>query len=69
MAVKFPVLTSEIARRGMTKSKLAEAIGVSYRSFHNKMTGVSSFTWDEVNIIQERFFPDIDKDHLFSRSA
>ena len=65
MDVKFTVLSGVIAQRGVSKTKIASAIGVSYRAFHNKMTGRSSFTWDEVKTIQSRFFPDIVKDELF----
>ena len=69
MALKYPVLTGKIAERGISKSKIAEAIGISPRSFRNKMDGNTKFTWEEVCIIQERFFPDMQMKDLFSRSA
>ena len=69
MAIKYPILTGKIAERGIAKTKIAEAIGVSYRSFHNKMDGNTSFTWDEVCMIQERFFPDMQLKDLFARTA
>ena len=65
MVVKYPVLTGEIARRGMVRSRIAKAIGVSYRSFYNKMTGTAPFTWEEACTIQSQFFPDITKEELF----
>lgn len=65
MVIKYPVLTGEIARRGMIRSRMAKAIGVSPRSFYNKMTGKAPFTWEEVCTIQSQFFPDITKEELF----
>lgn len=67
MPNKFPKLMGAIAERGVLKSKIANAMGVSYRAFYNKMTGRSSLTWEEICIIQEQFFPDISKDELFKR--
>lgn len=64
----YPVLSGEIAKRGIRKSAIARSINVSYHSFYNKMTGVSSFTFDEVCSIQERFFPDMDLRTLFRRT-
>ena len=64
MAIKYPVLAGKIVERGIAKTKIAEAIGVSGRSFKNKMDGVTNFTWDEVCIIQDRFFPDMQMKEL-----
>lgn len=69
MAIKYPILTGKIAERGISKTKIAEAIGISPRSFRNKMDGNTQFTWDEVCIIQERFFPDMQMKDLFTRTA
>ena len=68
MALKYPVLTGKIAERGISKSRIAEAIGISPRSFRNKMEGSTKFTWEEVCVIQERFFPDMQMKDLFSRT-
>ena len=69
MAIKYPMLTGKIAERGISKSKIADAIGISPRSLRNKMDGNTSFTWEEVCTIQERFFPDMQMKDLFSRTA
>ena len=69
MAIKYPVFAGKIAERGIAKTKMAEAIGVSNRTFRNKMEGITSFTWDEVCVIQERFFPDMQLKDLFARTA
>lgn len=42
-----------------------EAQGISPKSLGLKLAGKRDFKWDEVCLIQSRFFPDIDKDTLF----
>lgn len=69
MTIKYPVLEAKITDRGIKKNKIAEAINVSYRSFTNKLSGNTAFTWDEVCVVQERFFPDMELKDLFSRTA
>lgn len=66
--VKYPLLTGMIAQRDIKKTKIAKAIGISERAFHYKMTGRTSFTWEEVCAIQAQFFPDVSKDELFKVS-
>ena len=44
-----------------------QAIGVTPKSFNNKLAGKSPFTWPEVQTIQKRFFPDMNKDDLFQQ--
>ena len=63
---RYPNLEAEIARRRIQKSDIAKAMNISYRSFHNKTTGVCEFTWPEVNLIQHQFFPDVKKEYLFA---
>lgn len=63
--VVYPTLAGEIAKRGIKKKAIAEAIGVSYRAFDNKMNNVSPFTWPEVSVIRKTFFPDLTVDELF----
>lgn len=64
--VAFPVLAGEIAKRGIKKCAISAALGVSGRTFYNKMSGQVPFTWPEVCEINERFFPDMSKDELFA---
>ena len=67
MRIAYPRLTAEVARRGIKKSAIAEALGISGRSLYNKMSGAVPFTWPETCMIQHRFFPDMEKDDLFSK--
>jgi len=67
MQIAYPVLSGEIAKRGIKKCAIASALGISGKSLYNKMCGDVPFTWPEVCSINDRFFPDMDKDSLFSR--
>lgn len=68
MASCYPVLTGEIAKRGIKKKAIADQIGVSARAFYNKLDGTSSFTWDEVCMIAKTFFPDMNVHTLFAHN-
>lgn len=67
MNIFYPNLVAEVARRGIKKSAIADAIGISDRTLRNKMSGDAPFTWPEVCTIRDRFFPDMEKDILFAR--
>lgn len=64
----YPVLTGEIAKRGIKKTAIARSIGISDRSLRNRFNGVSDFTWPEVETIRKRFFPDMSAEELFVRA-
>lgn len=66
MNVPYPNLRGEIAKRGVKKSVVASALGISDRALRNKMDGITPFTWPEVCVINQRFFLDLGKDFLFS---
>lgn len=70
MRTVYPVLISEIAKRGIKKNAIAARIGVSERCLYNKLYGISSFTWEEICAIVDCFFPDMAgrKDELFARA-
>lgn len=67
MKVVYKTLAGEIAKRGIKKKVIAARIGVSERSFYNKLNGDAPFTWEEVCKITKYFFPDMDKNILFSK--
>lgn len=66
MTVVYPILVGEIAKRGVKKTAIADSLGITERTFYNKLTGISSFTWNEVRTINKRFFPDMTPNDLFS---
>ena len=45
---------------------MAKTLGITNRSFTNKMNGITSWTWPEVCKVNAIFFPDMDKDTLFA---
>ena len=63
----FPVLVAEIAKRKIKRCQLARAIGVSQKSLYNKLHGTTPFTWDEVTILRNMFFPEFTSDELFAK--
>ncbi len=69
MAVHYPVLEGEIAKRGIKKQVIAQRIGVSRRTLMYKLSGESDFNWNEVCIMQSVFFPDMDKDTLMRSNS
>ena len=66
--VYYPTLEREIAGRGIKKKTIAECIGVCNKSLNNKLSGRVPFTLPEVSAIKDRFFPDMQLEHLFARS-
>lgn len=67
--IMYPVLEGKIAERGIKKTAIADRLDITDRSFYNKMTGASAFTWEEVVALQSNFFPDLTKDYLMQTSA
>lgn len=65
METKFCVLNGKIAESNLLRRDIAKRLGISNRSFRNKMTGETSFTWDEVKLIRNEFFPGIPLEQLF----
>lgn len=61
----YSYLKGKIVERGTRQTIIADALGISPKSLGLKLAGKRDFKWDEVCLIQSRFFPDIDKDTLF----
>lgn len=66
--VFYPTLISEMAKREITKKELAETTGICFRALQNRLSGKTPFTWPEVCIINEQFFPDMSKEALFAQA-
>ena len=64
----FPILTGEIAKRGIKKKAIAQSIGVCDKALNNKLTGKSPFTYSEARTINRQFFPDMSIDELFAEA-
>ena len=61
----YSTLEQKIAERGIKKSVIAAAAGITTQALNNKLCGKSPLTWPEVLTIQRCFFPDMTKDELF----
>ena len=66
--IMYPNLEGKIAERGIKKTAIADKLDITRRSLSNKLSGVSSFTWEEVLMMQTCFFPDVTKDYLMQTS-
>lgn len=66
--VCYPVLVGEMAKREVQKKEMAKSLGICYKALNNKLSGKTPFTWPEVCSINATFFPDMEKDVLFTRA-
>lgn len=62
----FPNLKAEIARKSLKEKDIAKKIGLSAKTFSNKMRGHSDFTLREMLAIKKYFFPDFSLEYLFA---
>ena len=68
MRVVYPELVGGLARNSIKRKEVATALGITPRTLYSKLVGETDFTLSEANLIQHRFFPDMDKDVLFKRA-
>ena len=68
MTVVFPVLISEIAKRGIKRKDIAGCLGICEKTLKQKLDGITEFTWREVKEVSTHFFPDIPLVNLFGES-
>ena len=64
----YPILAGEIAKRGIKKYEIADALGITSRALYNRLNGQVEFTWGEVCTLQSGFFPEIEKDLLLHKN-
>ena len=64
--VYYPILTAAIKEKNISKSVIADYIGISKEVLSYKLSGKLPFTYHEALTIQVLFFPDIPLDNLFS---
>ena len=65
-SVAFSNLRAEMARNGITISKIAKIIGVTRDTMGKKLSQKSPINLDEAFAIQKEFFPDSDVSYLFA---
>lgn len=60
-------LESEMVRKRVNRSDLAETLQVRYATVCDKLNGKSSFTLDEALKIKRKYFPRLNFENLFER--
>lgn len=68
MRVIYPELVGGLAKNSIKKIDVATALGITTRTLYSKLVGETDFTLSEANLIQRRFFPDMDQETLFKRA-
>lgn len=71
--VLYPNLVAEMARRGLTITKLAKLLNMSRVNLYNKLYGITNFTLKDITAIQEILKAadsngDYTLDYLFSKA-
>lgn len=61
----FPNLEAEMARKKITKAKLADILGITSTTLSFKLNGKSTLTLKECVEIKKKAFPDKSLDYLF----
>ncbi len=64
----FPILESEIAKRGIRKKDIAKSIGITERSLTKKLSGETDWWWNEVLAIHA-IFPYVPPEKLFEHNS
>lgn len=67
--VRFPNLKAEMARNGVSGADISSKIGVSQKSFSNKLIGKTEFTRSEMIAIQSVFEQGFTIEYLFETPA
>ena len=61
----FKNLQAEMVRHDITDNNVIQTLGISAKSFNNKMSGRTEFTRKEMYLIKTEFFPDYELEYLF----
>ncbi len=61
----YPNLRAEIARKGVTATAIADALGITKGTLSQKMQGKSAFTVPEAKAIKKLLDADVTIDELF----
>lgn len=59
-------LEAEMARKGITKSFIAEKMGMRYATLVDKLNGRYPLYFEQAVMIQKLFFPEYNLEYLFS---
>lgn len=62
-------LVHELKKKNITNKAVAELIGISEKTFFNKVNGASEFTLTEAMSINDNLLPEFKLGYLFTRTA
>jgi len=68
MSAAYPEVIAEMEKRSLTRREVANGLGISTRTLYSKLFGKTDFTLSEADAIHAKFFPDVAKDKLFTRT-
>lgn len=60
----FPNFTALLLRK-TTLQNAAKVLDITSRTLYNKLNGRTQFTWREVCVLRDTFFPDCTVDEIF----
>ena len=63
----YPNLEAELARNDISKTEIAEFLGVRQATVYDKLNGNSSIKLDEALAIKREFFSELNMEYLFKK--
>lgn len=63
--IKLENLEAEMKRRRISRSDIAHALGLSYRTIHSRFNGESEWGYSECVKVRNTYFPDMELSYLF----
>lgn len=64
----YPNLVGQMAARGISRATLAATLKCAPKTLYYKLNGRSQFTWNEVCLMRNELFPDLEISTLMYRS-
>lgn len=64
--VKVENLEAEMKRNKISRSDIANLLGLSYRTIHSRFNGESEWGYTECVKVRDAYFPDKSLDYLFA---
>jgi hypothetical protein len=68
MNTVYPVLTGAIATKGLKKVAIANTLGITAKTFLNKLSGKSCLSLPQAQQIRNTYFPEMPLEKLFERA-
>lgn len=62
-------LEYRMKQEGVTRNDLQKLLHVSEKTIRNKLSGETDFTWEEVRMVRNTYFPNDDFVQLFEQTA